>query len=178
MSNELQPKSVIVIFGATGDAAKRKLFPSIYRLYQSGKISENFAVVGLARRPWTDEVLRENVSNSIKEAVSPKEDLEEFVSHFYYQSFDVTDDSSYSGLNALIKELEGAYETEENRIFYLAMAPEFFGTIANKLQEYGLKDSAGWSRLVIEKPFGIDIKSARKLNKQLRAAFDEDQLSD
>ncbi|MFP3489989.1 glucose-6-phosphate dehydrogenase, partial [Staphylococcus sp. SIMBA_130] len=62
MSNELQPKSVIVIFGATGDLAKRKLFPSIYRLYQSGKISENFAVVGLARRPWTDEVLRENVS--------------------------------------------------------------------------------------------------------------------
>ncbi|MCM3398887.1 glucose-6-phosphate dehydrogenase [Oceanobacillus profundus] len=176
MSNELQPKSVIVIFGVTGDLAKRKLFPSIYRLYQSGKISENFAVVGLARRPWTDEVLRENVSNSIKEAVSPKEDLEEFVSHFYYQSFDVTDDSSYSGLNALIKELEGAYETEENRIFYLAMAPEFFGTIANKLQEYGLKDSAGWSRLVIEKPFGIDIKSARKLNKQLRAAFDEDQI--
>ena len=88
----------------------------------------------------------------------------------------MTDDSSYSGLNALIKELEGAYETEENRIFYLAMAPEFFGTIANKLQEYGLKDSAGWSRLVIEKPFGIDIKSARKLNKQLRAAFDEDQI--
>ncbi|WP_438804682.1 glucose-6-phosphate dehydrogenase [Oceanobacillus saliphilus] len=176
MSNQLQPKVVIVIFGATGDLAKRKLFPSIYRLYKSGKISENFAVVGLARRPWTDEVLRENVTKSIDDAFSPEEDLEEFTSHFYYQPFDVTDESSYSGLNTLISDLEGTYRTEGNRVFYLAMAPEFFGTIANKLQENGLKDSEGWSRLVIEKPFGVDLKSAKKLNKELRAAFDEKQI--
>lgn len=176
MSNELQPKVVIVIFGATGDLAKRKLFPSIYRLYQSGKISKNFAVVGLARRPWTDEVLRENVTNSIHEAISPEEDLEEFTSHFYYQPFDVTDESSYSGLNMLINDLDGTYQTEGNRIFYLAMAPEFFGTIANKLEQYGLKESPGWSRLVIEKPFGTDLESAKKLNKELRAAFDEKQI--
>ncbi|MFC4025004.1 glucose-6-phosphate dehydrogenase [Oceanobacillus longus] len=176
MSNELQPKVVIVIFGATGDLAKRKLFPSIYRLYQSGKISKNFAVVGLARRPWTDEVLRENVTKSINEAISPEEDLEEFTSHFYYQPFDVTDESSYNGLHMLINDLEGTYQTEGNRVFYLAMAPDFFGTIANKLKEYGLKESAGWSRLVIEKPFGRDLESAKVLNKELRAAFDEQQI--
>ncbi|WP_087973597.1 glucose-6-phosphate dehydrogenase [Oceanobacillus rekensis] len=176
MSNELQPKVVIVIFGATGDLAKRKLFPSIYRLYQSGKISENFAVIGLARRPWTDEVLRENVTKSIHEAISPEEEIEEFASHFYYQPFDVTDESSYSGLNMLINDLDGTYQTEGNRIFYLAMAPNFFGTIANKLEEYGLKESPGWSRLVIEKPFGTDLESAKTLNKELRAAFDEKQI--
>ncbi|WP_337017460.1 glucose-6-phosphate dehydrogenase [Oceanobacillus massiliensis] len=176
MSNVLQPKVVIVIFGATGDLAKRKLFPSIYRLYQNGKLSKNFAVVGLARRGWTDDVLRENVAKSIGDAISPNEDLEEFISHFYYQSFDVTDESSYSGLNILINDLEGTYQTEGNRVFYLAMAPEFFGTIANKLQENGLKDSEGWSRLVIEKPFGRDLESAKKLNKELRAAFDEKQI--
>jgi len=176
MNNELQPKVVLVIFGATGDLAKRKLFPSIYRLYKNGKISENFAVVGLARRPWTDETLRENVANSIREAVSPEENLDAFTSHFYYQSFDVTNESSYSGLQTLINELEQTYQTEGNRVFYLAMAPEFFGTIANKLQENGLKESTGWSRLVIEKPFGIDLESAKQLNEQLRHAFDEEQI--
>ncbi|RDW22231.1 glucose-6-phosphate dehydrogenase [Oceanobacillus arenosus] len=176
MNQPVQPKVVIVIFGATGDLAKRKLFPSIYRLYQHGKISKNFAVVGLARREWTDEVLRENVAASIGEAVSPDEDLEEFVSHFFYHPFDVTDDSSYQGLDHLLKNLEGQYDTEGNRIFYLAMAPNFFGTIANKLKEYGLENSDGWSRLVIEKPFGHNLESAKELNNQIRSAFNEDQI--
>lgn len=176
MDNKLQPKVVMVIFGATGDLAKRKLFPSIYRLYQHGKISRNFAVVGLARRSWTDEVLQENVKKSVTDAIGHQEDLDEFASHFYYQPFDVTNDASYDGLNELIGNLEGKYDTEGNRIFYLAMAPDFFGTIAGKLKEHGLKDSQGWSRLVIEKPFGHDLDSAKELNSQLQEAFDENQI--
>ncbi|MFD1334593.1 glucose-6-phosphate dehydrogenase [Oceanobacillus iheyensis] len=176
MEQTIQPRAVIVIFGATGDLAKRKLFPSIYRLYRSGKLDEHFAVIGLARRPWTDEVLRENVENSIQEALSPDEDLSEFISHFYYKSFDVTEKESYQGLNEIIQNLEGQYQTEGNRLFYLAMAPDFFGAIANQLNDYGLKNTSGWTRLVIEKPFGHDLPSAKKLNHELQAAFREDQI--
>ncbi|MBY7144692.1 glucose-6-phosphate dehydrogenase [Virgibacillus sp. NKC19-3] len=176
LNNEHNPKAIIVIFGVTGDLAKRKLFPSIYRLYQNGKIDDDFAVVGLARRPWTNEILRDNVEQSIKEINSSKSDLDNFKSHFYYQSFDVTDASSYQGLNDLLQELEGMYNTNGNRIFYLAMAPEFFGTIAVNLKDYCLEISSGWSRLVIEKPFGHDLPSARTLNNQIREAFDEEQI--
>lgn len=174
--NTQQPKVVFVIFGATGDLAKRKLFPSIYNLYKKGNLSENFAVVGLARRPWTDETLRENVETSIRKATATEEELSDFTSHFYYQSFDVTDDATYDGLNKLIIDLEGKYETDGNRLFYLAMAPNFFGLIAKKLKEYGLKESAGWTRLIIEKPFGTNLATAKELNNEIREAFDEDQI--
>lgn len=176
MIENKKPKVVFVIFGATGDLAKRKLFPSIYNLYKKGKISENFAVVGLARRPWTNEILREKVEDSIRSATSTDEELKEFTSHFYYQSFDVTDDSTYDGLNKLIINLEDKYETGGNRLFYLAMAPNFFGLIAQKLKEYGLKESAGWTRLIIEKPFGTNLETAKKLNSEIREAFHEDQI--
>ncbi|GGJ52433.1 glucose-6-phosphate dehydrogenase [Virgibacillus salexigens] len=171
-----KPNAIIVIFGATGDLSKRKLFPSIYRLYKNGKIGEEFAVVGLARRPWTNDVFRENVRNSIEQSSSKEEDLEDFSSHFYYHSFDVTDTSSYDDLNNLLEDLEGHYQTDGNRIFYLAMAPEYFGSIANQLEENGLKNGKGWTRLVIEKPFGHDLDSAKELNNQIRHAFDEDQI--
>lgn len=172
-----KPNVVIVIFGATGDLSKRKLFPSIYRLYQSGKIGKDFAVIGLARRPWTNDIFRKKVCESVQVSDQEKEnDLQAFASHFYYQPFDVTDTSSYDHLNTLLNKLEGQYETDGNRIFYLAMAPEYFGSIAKEIERNGLKDGAGWTRLVIEKPFGHDFESAKELNNQIRLAFDEDQI--
>lgn len=176
MNIQDKPKSVIVIFGATGDLAQRKLFPSIYRLYQNGKIDEDFAVVGVARRPWTNDILRENVRKSIGEHYTSEEDLEKFSSHFYYHPFDVTNTESYQGLDSLIKALEGTYSTGGNRIFYLAMAPEFFGVIASNLKKHGLKNSEGWTRLVIEKPFGHNLESAQALNDEIREGFEEDEI--
>src|SRR5690625_3603223 len=102
MINEHVPKSIIVIFGATGDLARRKLFPSIYRLYKNGKISEDFAVVGVARRPWTNDILRENVKESIHDDLSEQDNVDQFLSHFYYHPFDVTDTSNYKGLGELL----------------------------------------------------------------------------
>lgn len=176
MNNEIKPKSIIVIFGATGDLARRKLFPSIYRLYKTGKISHDFAVVGVARRPWTNDILRKNVKESIRGDLTANDNIDAFLSHFYYQPFDVTDTSSYQKLGNVIDDLEGTYQTDGNRIFYLAMAPEFFGVIANNLKEYGLKDGVGWTRLVIEKPFGHDLESAKTLNDEIRAGFDEHEI--
>jgi glucose-6-phosphate 1-dehydrogenase len=170
------PKAVIVIFGATGDLAKRKLFPSIYRLVQNEKIGNDFAVVGVGRRPWTNDEFRSNVSDSIQTAMKESKNLDNFTSHFHYHPFDVTNPSSYLELNTLLNELDGTYQTEGNRIFFLAMAPEFFGTIAQNLKIQGLTDTNGWSRIVIEKPFGHDHPSAQKLNQEIREAFNEDQI--
>ncbi|MFS0880907.1 glucose-6-phosphate dehydrogenase [Metabacillus niabensis] len=170
------PKSVIVIFGATGDLAKRKLFPSIYRLVQNEKIGKEFAVVGVGRRPWTNDEFRNNVSDSIQSSLKESKDLNDFTSHFYYHPFDVTNPSSYLELNDLLGQLDGTYQTEGNRIFYLAMAPEFFGTIAQNLKKQGLTETNGWSRLVIEKPFGHDLPSAEQLNQEIREAFNENQI--
>ncbi|MUV37330.1 Glucose-6-phosphate dehydrogenase (NADP(+)) [Lentibacillus sp. JNUCC-1] len=176
MNNHDQPKAVIVIFGATGDLAKRKLFPSIYKLFQNGRIGHDFAVVGVARRPWTNDIFREKVCESIANAGAPEEVCDAFTSHFYYQPFDVQDESSYQALDGLLHELEGRYETGGNRMFYLAMAPEFFGPVANNLEAHGLKDTDGWTRLVIEKPFGHDLSSAIALNEDIRSAFAEDEI--
>lgn len=177
MTTTNKPKTLIVIFGATGDLAKRKLFPSIYHLYNRGRLSEDFAVVGVARREWTNETLRETVCQSIKGEIDPNVgELKDFCRHFYYLPFDVSRKSSYHGLNELLTSLDNEYNVPGNRIFYMAMAPEFFGTIASSLKSEGLTNTGGWTRLVIEKPFGHDFPSANKLNEEIREAFNEDQI--
>ncbi|WP_339173649.1 glucose-6-phosphate dehydrogenase [Anoxybacillus sp. FSL W8-1294] len=173
---DVQPKATIVIFGATGDLAKRKLFPSIYKLYQKGKLSEQFAVVGVARRPHTDESFRHYVKETIEEATKQELIDDTFISHFYYHSLDATNTQSYEQLNELLTHVEEQFHIPGNRIFYLAMAPEFFGTITSHLKSEGLTTTNGWTRLVIEKPFGHDLQSAKKLNEEIRQSFSEEQI--
>src|SRR5699024_1326677 len=79
-------------------------------------------------------------------------------------------------MGVLLETLETEYNTKGNRMFYLAMAPEYFGVIANNLKKHGMKDSSGWTRLMIEKPFGHNLTSARELNNEIRTAFDEEQI--
>ncbi|WP_462412511.1 glucose-6-phosphate dehydrogenase [Neobacillus sp. Marseille-QA0830] len=164
-----------MIFGATGDLAKRKLFPSLYRLYERKKL-DKFAVIGVARRPLTNEEFQKNIRESVVSSLGDKDNLDEFISHFYYQSHDVTDSDSYVALKNLADQIDDQYGLEGNRIFYLAMAPEFFGTIALHLQSDGLTDVTGYKRLVIEKPFGHDLASAIELNNQIRTAFSEEEI--
>lgn len=167
--------SLIMIFGATGDLAIRKLFPSLYRLFQKGKL-DKFAVVGVARRPLSTEDFQNSVKESVLNALGKKDKIDEFISHFYYQSHDVADSSSYQALKSLAEQIDDQYELEGNRIFYLAMAPEFFGPIALHLKSDGLTDVKGYKRLVIEKPFGHNLESAKELNKQIRTAFSEEEV--
>ncbi|MCP8617303.1 glucose-6-phosphate dehydrogenase [Salirhabdus salicampi] len=177
MDNKSDGYCTLVIFGATGDLAKRKLFPSIYNLYKKGEICHNFAVVGVARREWSDEFFQENVLNSIKESkVEIGDDIDEFLEHFRYLAFDVTDKRSYQNLNALLHNLEEEYHIPSNRMFYMAMAPKFFGTIASSLKSEGVTNEKGWNRLIIEKPFGHDLPSAEQLNDEIREAFREDEI--
>ncbi|XNQ39173.1 glucose-6-phosphate dehydrogenase [Bacillus sp. 1P10SD] len=167
--------SLIMIFGATGDLAHRKLFPSLYRLFERGRLNK-YAVIGVARRSMSNDDFQQSVKDSVLAALGNKDNLDEFASHFYYQSHDVADSSSYAELNKLAHEIDENYQLEGNRIFYLAMAPEFFGPIALHLKSDGLTNVKGYKRLVIEKPFGHDLESAKELNKQIRTAFSEEEV--
>jgi glucose-6-phosphate 1-dehydrogenase len=176
MDESKKMTSLIMIFGATGDLAKRKLFPSLYRLFDKGRLSDQFAVVGVARRPLSNEEFQNSVKDSVVSSLGKDEKIDEFASHFYYHSHDVTDSSSYQTLKKIANDLDEHYNLQGNRMFYLAMAPEFFGTIALHLQSDGLTDVKGYKRLVIEKPFGHDLPSAKKLNEQIRTAFSEEEI--
>ncbi|MCH6269659.1 glucose-6-phosphate dehydrogenase, partial [Neobacillus citreus] len=133
-------------------------------------------VIGIARTQQSHEKFKQSVKDSVTAALGEKPNLDEFVSHFYYQSHDVADSNSYAALKKLADEIDGHYGLEGNRIFYLAMAPEFFGPIALHLKSDGLTDVKGYKRLVIEKPFGHDLESAKELNKQIRTAFSENEI--
>jgi glucose-6-phosphate 1-dehydrogenase len=167
--------SLIMIFGATGDLAIRKLFPSLYRLYKRGKL-DKFAIIGVARRLLSNDEFQTSVKNSVISALGEQDNLDEFISHFYYQSHDVADSNSYATLKQLADKIDENYQLEGNRIFYLAMAPEFFGQIALHLKSDGLTEVKGYKRLVIEKPFGHNLASAKELNKQIRSAFSEKEV--
>lgn len=175
MAHTEKPTALIMIFGATGDLANRKLFPSLYNLFEKGKL-DKFAVIGVARRALSNEEFQLKVKESVNETRESAENIDEFVSKFYYHSHDVTDSSSYLALRKLAEEMDSHYGLNGNRIFYLAMAPEFFGTIAEHLKKDKLTEVSGFKRLVIEKPFGHDLESAKVLNKQIRTAFSENEI--
>ena len=105
-----------------------------------------------------------------------EDNVDAFISHFHYHSHDVTSSESYVQLKQLADKLNDQYELEGNRIFYLAMAPEFFGIIAEQVKAQGLTDTKGYKRLVIEKPFGKSFETAQVLNEQIRAAFNEEEI--
>ena len=165
---------VMIIFGGSGDLAHRKLYPALFNLYQKGLIHDHFAVIGTARRPWSHEYLQEQVVEAVKESCDnfDEKEAKEFASHFYYQSHDVTDIGHYIALKELAAKLDEKYQAEGNRIFYMAMAPRFFGTIATHINDQKLLGS-GFNRLVIEKPFGHDLASAEKLNREIGESFED-----
>ncbi|MDQ0885651.1 glucose-6-phosphate 1-dehydrogenase [Paenibacillus sp. V4I9] len=172
--------AVFYIFGATGDLAKRKLFPAFYSLYREGKLGENFAVVGLARRPRTNEQFRDDVKHSIEDfaryKVTDEAEWNRFAQRFEYMSLDINNVAGFHELNVLTAKLDEKYQTGGNRLFYLALAPELFGNVSYNLSEGGLLKTKGWHRLVIEKPFGYDLPSAERLNGQLRQVFEEQDI--
>ncbi|HEX9201312.1 MAG TPA: glucose-6-phosphate dehydrogenase [Acidobacteriaceae bacterium] len=177
---------VVVIFGASGDLTKRKLLPALYHLEQAGNLPENFAVVGVARRPL-EQTFAQDMKEGIEsgggvDASDPK--LDEFVDRICYHAMNFDDASGYEGLKELLVYLDGKYGTRGNRLFYLATAPEYFSDIIKFLGEHGMaqpEESNGdgprsWVRVIIEKPFGHDLESAKTLNDEVNKVFHEDQI--
>lgn len=172
-----EKSAIFIIFGGSGDLAHRKLYPSLFRLYKSKVLKDHFAVIGTARRPWSDDYFRETVITSLEDYFDDdKEIMEEFAKHFFYQSHDVNDSEHYIALKNLAGKLDDQFEAGHNRVYYMAIAPRFFGTVAEHINSEGLKTKDGYNRLVIEKPFGRDLDSACELNGNISKAFPEDDI--
>ncbi|MGA9799575.1 MAG: glucose-6-phosphate dehydrogenase [Terriglobales bacterium] len=171
----------MVIFGASGDLTRRKLIPALYNLAKNDLLSREFAVIGVARTPMSDEDFRKKVTEDIKQFATDKVDpdiWEWFVRRLHYQSGDMGDKNLYLQLKDLLGKVDQEHSTHGNHMYYLATAADFFGPGVEHLAEVGLmqEDSQHWRRVVIEKPFGHDLESARLLNQQLLRVASEKQI--
>lgn len=172
--------ATIVLFGATGDLARRKIYPALYHLFLEGKLPQPFSLFGLGRREWSDEFFRENVEKSLRpfaeRAAEETDSVRRFLNAFRYCVLDIGREQDYRKLAERIERREAELGIPSNRLFYLSVGPEFFETIASNIRQSGLGSVQGWKRLVIEKPFGKDLDSARKLNRTLSQAFPEQEI--
>ena len=171
---------VMVIFGATGDLTKRKLLPSIYNLLSTGLLSREFAIVGMSKDGWTTDQFRKHVSDSLKQfAEGADPELVDWLErHSYYVQGEFGDSEAYKRLRVQLKEVDEVHGTHGNYFFYFAIAPQFFATSVQKLGESNLseEENGSWRRVIIEKPFGHDLESARELNKQIKEVLYESQI--
>jgi glucose-6-phosphate 1-dehydrogenase len=178
-SHKIQP-TIFVIFGGTGDLNARKLAPALYNLFLDGWLPEQFAIIGTGRTKLTDEEFQEKILDGINQfsrnGKAAKDKWSTFSQHIVYQVADVKDAGTYKEFGQHIKEYEKQWNGPANVIYYLAVAPEFFPIIASNLAKSKLADDSDRTRIVIEKPFGHDLDSARELNKLLGEIFDERQI--
>ena len=172
---------VMVIFGATGDLTKRKLMPAIYNLAESKLLARDFAVVGIAKDNLTTDSFRAQISEDMKTFATGQ--LDEAVRNWlvervYYLSGDFKDAELYRHLGGLVRQVDEQHGTHGNYFYYLATAPIFFGEIIRQLGAAGLahEEEGRWRRVVIEKPFGTDLETARALNAEIREVLTEDQV--
>ena len=168
----------IVIFGASGDLTHRKLIPALYNLYKIGRLSENFSVLGVARSELNDETFREKMREALihNEETTP-ETLDAFCSHLYYQSVNTSDAQDYGKLVPRLDNLHDKYKTCGNTLYYMSTPPSLYGVIPECLAAHGLNtEEYGWKRIIVEKPFGYDEKTAQALDVQIHRFFEEHQI--
>jgi glucose-6-phosphate 1-dehydrogenase len=172
---------VMVIFGGTGDLTKRKLVPALYNLAASRVLAPEFAVIGLGRTRWTTDDFRRQMTNDIKEFATQSVDpllWEQFVQRLYYLSGDLQDPGTYERLGQLLQDVDGRHGTRGNYFYYLATLPEHFAVVVRQLGAAGLvrEEQGQWRRVIIEKPYGRDLESARALNRELSHVLSESQI--
>lgn len=169
---------ILVIFGASGDLTARKLIPAIHNLYKKNYLPEKYAIVGVGRTAYNDEEFRKKVvydNEHLKQEDGDSKD--EFASLVHYHALDTSKAEDYPGLAERLYSIDEAFGTNCNVIFYLSVPPSLYGVIPKHLASAGLnKEKTGWTRLIIEKPFGYDLQSAQELNKVLLEDYSEDQI--
>ena len=179
-ANERIPNpGVMVIFGASGDLTKRKLLPALFHLEQSGLLPKQFAIVGVARRPLGDEFAKDMREGIVEFGGIDNNDpkLEEFIKKVSYFPLSFDDGAGYAALKVELDRIATEKNIGNDRLFYLATAPEYFAPIIENLGGQGMNDlDNGRIGVVIEKPFGHDLDSARELNHQVNAVFHENQV--
>jgi glucose-6-phosphate 1-dehydrogenase len=177
LTSRTQPDPcVIVIFGASGDLTKRKLAPALHNLQAEGLIPKNTAILGTARTEHFDEEFAQELEAGMEEHSRLKPSESSWGRHVYYVAGDVSDEGLYRQLKEKLEQIDSELGINGNRVWYLATLPKLFGTIAEHIGKAGLTATGGWQRLVIEKPFGHDLDSARELNAVIGQHFSEDQI--
>jgi len=171
----------MVIFGGAGDLTKRKLIPALCNLAEQGFLPQQFAIIAVTYTDLTTETFRQQLSDDIKTfALRPVDPdiCKRLVEHTYYVRGDFADQGTYDRLKAMLDEVATKENLPANYFFYLAVAPRFFGEIVRRLGASGLahEENGCWRRVVIEKPFGRDLQSARALNAEIKQVLDERQI--
>ncbi|MBA7655183.1 Glucose-6-phosphate 1-dehydrogenase [subsurface metagenome] len=173
---------VLIIFGASGDLTKRKLLPALFALNYQKLLPENYAILGVGRTSLNDELFRKKMFDELPQYLADdhqdKKLLDSFVRKLFYISFDTMNIGEYSKLKLKLDEVAGSSNITGNYIFYLATPPSLYEIISEALAKHNLnsKGNRNWSRIIIEKPFGYDLQSAKQLNTKLLSFFEEDQI--
>jgi glucose-6-phosphate 1-dehydrogenase len=176
------PECAIVIFGASGDLTKRKLMPALYQLALDRKLPASFAIIGNSRTPLTDEAFRDKMAEEVKQFLEggtfDPEQWKNFAANLHYIAGNMNDPGMYKAIADKL-----AATGQRNILYYLSTQPSYYGPVATALGAAGLgalspgaSNSGGWRRIVVEKPFGHDLKSAGELNAQLHAVFPEQEI--
>ena len=171
----------LIIFGASGDLTYRKLIPAVFDLYKQNSLPQNFAVLGVARSPFSDDSFREKMKEGIKQFATakdaPDEDINIFCQMLHYLSINTDDGKEYSKLKDRLDQLDKEANTQGNYIFYLSTPPVLYPLVPKYLAEQRLNnEDNGFRRIIIEKPFGTDLKSAIDLNASLKEDYNENQI--
>ena len=174
------PASLIFIFGGSGDLNYRKLSPALYNLFIDEWMPDKFGIVGIGRSPYNDEDYRQRLLNGIRQfsrrKVEPNGHWDEFSKHVSYLQMDAEKEGDYQKIADVVKAKEEEMGEHPNIIFYLSVAPQLMPDIAKKLGALQLCSESSTTRIVIEKPFGHDLKSAHELNQLLMSMFKEEQI--
>ncbi|MDT8859721.1 glucose-6-phosphate dehydrogenase [Alkalihalobacillus sp. MEB130] len=178
--DETMDPMTFILFGATGDLAKRKIFPALYNLFLDNRLPSCFLVIGLGRRQWTNKMFRELVLKSLqtfsRRVMDDSKRTEEFLNLFTYYVFNAKGTDDYEYLHKRVMYLEEELRLPQNRLYYLSVAPDLVADITLKIKKSGLKSTKGWNRIILEKPFGYDLESAQKLHESLRYLFSENEI--
>jgi glucose-6-phosphate 1-dehydrogenase len=174
--------TIFIILGITGDLAGRKLLPALLNLYVKKQLPNKFAIVGFSRRPFTREEFRSYIRTHmhVKSGQYREEDIKHFIDHMYYEQGNFDESNSYAQLSQRLQNIDDTFGQCSNKLFHLSTPPSLYESIFIHLHNSGLTqpcgDNEGWTRILVEKPFGNDIETAKKLDKKLGELFDEDQI--
>ncbi|CAN5915091.1 glucose-6-phosphate dehydrogenase [soil metagenome] len=171
---------ILIIFGASGDLTKRLLMPALYNLACDGLLPEQFAVVGIALDELTTDVFRERMSQDIQTFHTRKEfdpgPWEHLCSRLHYIPGNFGDSAAYDRLRELVGRIDAEQGVGGNVLFYMAVPPSLFGLISGHIKQAGFDGPGGWRRIIVEKPFGTDLPSARQLNREILSHWNEEQI--
>lgn len=167
---------VLVLFGGSGDLTQRKLAPALFNLAKAGLLPKHYAILGVAFDDLSLEQFRKQLTSFLP--TDDKQAVQDFTQHLFYHRGNFADPPMFSVLETQLSEIDRQFGTEGNYLFYLATAPKFFGQIVQQLGQSQLsrQENGRWRRVVIEKPFGQDLESARALNRQIKAVLGENQI--